>query len=494
MYHLNGSNSREQLVTRENSAFVLASACYLELQELVEYCTKFILDGLKAESVYAILLQLDRLYPNANTSLKSSFDTQHRYHELLCQSYETLEMSVLSFVYQLLSAIGFESCCYYKSNPNKATMESVFPWKSAEYFVSGMPLPWIKKIMSFDMLCLESEFARYNALKCIFAYRDEMNEMKLEQESIKTLKESYSDDSGELDAQEDDEKDLSDATKVSYAKYFEGMLESVLPTRKKRKLDDLNGDAIVQNSKVVQKTEFYVPPNSAYRICEESKTEESVKRELFQNTITYTYMSFQELLKCKQDDIVLESTILSSFWEQAEMIHSIDSKKSISDFRFAVHFSSLSQLFADDHEKQLDKMVCSDPVYCAGTQYRVLLSREDAKNHKDEIRPVICLDDDVSQQSDPTEPCVRVLLQRTRSATNVESNQSSLCYSIYGFDRSSFMKGQLQRQRFTEPWTVCNSNGSGYANPIPSSLFQESKKRVKQSIDLWMMFVIKFTR
>jgi hypothetical protein len=221
-----------------------------------------------------------------------------------------------------------------------------------------------------------------------------------------------------------------------------------------------------------------------------------------------TLVTFSQLQQCKTDGIVSPITILKSYWDQAELIHGTleESAGLIPNFRFAVRFAALGDLLIENKhtssndDKKKDKTICSEPVMCAGIQYRVLLCREDDKNGANVNSPAVADDEDSevsivaldSAASEPSSPAIRALLQRTRSpgASSVSLAKSAISYSIYAFDKASFMKGKRNDSSFFEPITVCDFSGGGYAKSI-SLPFSEDRKKQKEC-NLWMMVVIKF--
>jgi hypothetical protein len=127
----------------------------------------------------------------------------------------------------LVSAIGFESSSDKESRllDNEGKSRIISTWTSAEHLLASMPLRWSQKILSADALCIDSEFTRYQTLKLMFEYREEIRQIKLEkasEESDSTLPSALEDASSAADQEET----------LNYSSYFGSLMGS---SRKKRK-------------------------------------------------------------------------------------------------------------------------------------------------------------------------------------------------------------------------------------------------------------------
>lgn len=514
MYDLHSSTVRESLINPVNASFVLAAACFFEMTDLADFCIDYILTGMNPDTISKFIDQLDRLCLLDTHATKASLDQEHQYGGLIREHHKILEKSCLSYLYQLVSALGFESTLKDNAGPmvnkRKDPVAPLYKWKSAEHFLATLPLGWIKKITDSDTLCLESEYARYISLKLIFEYRIQRFD-EIKQEDAESNKDPFED---VMDSPSEYASESGLPRDESYSGFLGSMLGNVLPSStKKRKRDTALREDILKTQTLEKLSTPLKRPasRSASRVFYDY--ENGIKLELFTSNIIYTHMTFHQLQVVKKDGIVPEEVLLMSLWDQTEFLHSLDpnSSKKVPRFRFAVRFTNLQDLFpttTGDDKKSGDKSIFSEPIMCAGAQYRVILCREETKAIPERSAPIQVEDDQTeSALSDAApkggKPVIKALLQRTRAASASTSTQAriEIAYSVYAFDRSAFMKGRIQDTSFFDPLTVCGFDGGGQAKALPLSMVHpdESSSRKSKSkdlwashVDLWLMVIIQF--
>nr|KAJ3422832.1 hypothetical protein HK105_006128 [Polyrhizophydium stewartii] len=262
-------------------------------------------------------------------------------------------------------------------------------------------------------------------------------------------------------------------------------------------------------------------------------------KQIFEKSINFTYMTFPQLEAIKSDGIVPTNLVLESHWLQAELsnpqaaarlrykppsqrsqrsasrAHTGASGSSLPPFRFAVRFDNVREQFAahqhlmtrgvsgggsqdDDDESAAPNaahrplMIYSQPVVCAGTQYRLVLSyepcladsqgeltavdvtggsggRDPAAGRSGTASPSLAQLSPASRVSSASggtarshvAPGITALIQRSRPATPQER---PIAYRIYAFDHREHTL-ETGASAF-EPLTVCDFEGNGHARPL----------------------------
>jgi hypothetical protein len=434
------------LISTENALLVLSFACFLELNDLADYCSDLILTRMNAATIHVMILSIDRL---ASQNIQTAYGDAHAYNSLLASHHDNLENCCLSYVLQLTCAIGFESTKTYADSEPKIFIPGS-QWKSAELLLASLSTSWIKKVLEYHTISIESEFARYSTIKRIFEYKEGELPVKDEEENEHIVKESDDSQCGE-------DKESQN--------YISNILDSVLPSQKKRKRS------------------YSVDKNGEF---------EADKCLILKNSVNYIHMSFSDLRTCRNDSLVPEETVLKSFWKQAELVNGIGvPRMHVQPFRFSVRFLETGGLF---DESKPEKTFSSDPIQCAGAQYRVILCKSDNQSTPENLEDCIVVEDVQIRSSKMN---IKVLLQRTRSSSNnLHKDKFEISYKLYCFDRHAFIKGKIQDAAFFEPITVCNFDGSGVAKPLPNGMIhmeESQKKKAKNpSCDFWVSVIIHF--
>lgn len=438
------------MINTENAVLVLAFACFLELQDLADFCSDLILTRMNAATIHAMVLSIDRL---ASRNIKTGYGDSHAYNSLLASHHDSLEKCCISYLLQLTCAIGFESTTKYVDSEPKSFIPGS-QWKSAEILLASLSTSWIRKVLEYHTICIESEFARYCTIKRIFEYKEVGLPVKDEENNGNSTNESET---------------VQTMEQSDSHTYINNILDSVLPSQKKRKrsnsMDDFEQD---DNKNLILKS-----------------------------SVNYIHMSFSDLTTCRNDQLIPEHTFLKSFWKQAELINGIGFPGiQIQEFRFSVRFWEIGGLLDDNKP---EKTFSSDPISCAGAQYRVILCRSDNQSTPENLEDCIVIEDtNASRTSNPRAKLnIKALLQRTRSSSNnMHKEKFEISYKLYCFDRNAFIKGKIQDAAFFEPITVCNVDGSGVAKPLPTSMLQaeesQKKKGKNPCCDFWVSVLIHF--
>ena len=439
---------RHNLINTENALWVLAFACFLELQELADFCSDIILTRMNAANIHSMILSVDRL---ASRNLPDG--DAPSYNTLLASHHDSLEKCCLSYLLQLTCAIGFESTIKYADTEPKSYVPGS-QWKSAEILLASLSTTWIKKVLAYHTICIESEFARYSTIKRIFEYKEGGIPVKDEE---KTDNENLIEPAKSTQACENSDNNT----------YITNIMESVMPSQKKRK--------------------------RSYSICDNNDCgQDGSRMMILKSSINYVHMSFEDLSICRNDQLIPDETILKSFWKQSELINGVGYPGAqIQEFRFSARFLDTGNLLNDNKP---EKTFSSDPISCAGAQYRVILCRSDNQSTPENLEDCIVIENDKIPQSSRTgksKMIIKALLQRTRSASNnLHKDKYNISYKLYCFDRNAFIKGKIQDAAFFEPVTVCNFDGSGIAKPLPTSMIQPDESLKKKGKDLNCDFLV----
>jgi hypothetical protein len=263
-----------------------------------------------------------------------------------------------------------------------------------------------------------------------------------------TLEAQKSPECGNDEDNESSDKESIENTPPKVQSYFSALFSGIM--HKKRKLDELDQDVKSPSVKFAIKSRPIRPlPQKRH-----SESFAQVKwQQIFEKCPVYTYMTFPQLETVKNDGIVPSSTVLSSYWLQAEL--ATNPSIGIPKFRFACKFLDVSTHFLEDGAPDM----YSEPVSCAGIQYRILISREDR--------------------------CLKALLQRSKG-----HDAYGVQYSIYLVDHRAPMDTEYLL-RFLDPITTCDKSGSGHAYGI--ELEKCVKHEKEQFLDeVWLIAVVSF--
>lgn len=229
------------------------------------------------------------------------------------------------------------------------------------------------------------------------------------------------------------------------------------------------------------------------------------------SNIIYTFMTFSQLEAVKRDAIVPGPIVLQSYWQQQELANPIQIsdkmsklKKSVAaldmaevilvengsivdpaglatigisteivpvmetpPFRFAAKFTGITEtlISTSSGTSTTPISVYSDPVMCAGVQYRLLLtiSEQDGAGMARESKTA------------------KALLQRSKG-----TNMPDMTYSIYLIDyRFSMDADSLAAMQ--KPVTKCDSGGNGYAKDILAGVEDHGIKHALFVDELWLI-------
>jgi hypothetical protein len=387
LYHSSRSNIKSQDILK-----ALDVACYLELHDLAYFCYDFILTKLqKLEDIILYCSQLqkgnitEKYYSRLNQAILGTL----LYCSSICSNKQVDEMTI-------------EECPVHPDTP-------------LSLFLAQLPLVWIEKVMKSDLLCVACEFDRYSLVKQILRLRQSRPVQVILEHS-----ESESESESEKELENVKESVVSGVAKKVYS-----LFDGLIPRPKKRKLEDSDDETVA--SPVIERIIKPLPNRP---------TLPQTISSIYEFGIIYTYMTFPQLGVVKKDEIVPLHLALESYWLQAEL-GTNDHGKELPPFRFAYCFTNVTKYFEQDQS-----VMTSDPVMCAGVQYRLLLCKENNE--------------------------IKALLQKSKGKGPLVS------YSIYAFDhRCELEKHQVVR--FTQPVTTVK-NGQGFANPLTNSIKTEQDR------------------
>jgi hypothetical protein len=383
LYHTSRSNIRN-----ENIFQVLDAACFLELHELSYFCYDFILTKLtKLETIQLFCSQIHQ----GNNNITEKYATR-------------LNQALLGTLLYCCSV------CSSEVVEEMSEIDSVCPDTPLCLFLANLPLIWIEKVMKSDMLCIPCEFDRYVLMKQILWLRQSR---PVEAVTV------------ELPAQK------KDNVVTGVAKKVYSLFDGLIPRAKKRKLEESDEETV--SSPVCAKRAIKPLPNRP--------TLPQTISNIYESGIIYTYMTFPQLGIVKKDEIVPLHLALESYWLQAEL-GTNEHGKELPPLRFAYCFSSVSKYF----ENQENTVMTSDPVICAGVQYRLLLCKDKEKNE------------------------IKALLQKSKG------KGPSVAYSIYAFDNRALLE-KHQVIQLVQPITTV-TNGEGFANPLLQNPFKTEQDRI----------------
>ncbi|EGF84429.1 hypothetical protein BATDEDRAFT_34299 [Batrachochytrium dendrobatidis JAM81] len=280
-----------------------------------------------------------------------------------------------------------------------------------------------------------------------------------------------------------------------------------------------------------------------------------IVKEIFEHSITYTYMTFPQLEVVKRDGIVPTNIVLESHWLQAELSNPTSSLKSRSrssslvqsstdmsmpististagfgqstnsshkklpPFRFGVRFDNIRDQFAAHRHLMTGAagdsdvsplMIYSQSVVCAGTQYRLVLSYEfnctsdlsvsatsnSISGLQANAEAPLNASDATSMQNNVdgvAQYGAKALLQRSRTSTSgVQSSCQSISYRVYAFDHMAPVK--LDDIDMFEPITKCDFSGNGHARSLNIDHWENNRfDHTDDGHDsIWLVAVIEF--
>ncbi|KAJ3326753.1 hypothetical protein HDU76_012675 [Blyttiomyces sp. JEL0837] len=538
---------RSQIITWQNVMSILAAACFLELSDLATYCSDFALQSLNKENVMHYAFELENLrVPQVQVRLAlTPYGADHAYLKMLRIHHNDLQSAVLLYMCQLVN-----------------TTVSLGSEQEVEELFNQMPIRWLKKVVECDGLAVADEFERYTLLKKVTVSRrkhlrangradgDNMIPSMGGRSNVSRLFESiissvagakrprgsdgelpaskslnHSPARGMLGAGERDEKaaqvQFSDSQPAANSsRFFTQSSQSGVSTPTDQNLRSIPG-----------LSNLYGDLGRPLNDIEEH--EDTVIASVFKNGITYTFMTFAQLEKVKMDKIVPDSSVMQSFWMQAELANRIgsphqgtiaprpsemgsqsimtsDMLASMGNFKFAVRFRNVRNFFKVHPTRtwenvtmaEKDKMMPSDPVKCAGADFRLLLAlaaedsisanptNQGGNASQETTESQKTSNADASQKSvagafplrtaslkqngsKKTRLALKAHLQRLRSNNSGGPSTSknlpkTPSYSLYVFDIGKFKTDTSQQwKEYKNPVTTCDFEGVGHVRPFP---------------------------
>ncbi|KAJ3284896.1 hypothetical protein HDU79_007758 [Rhizoclosmatium sp. JEL0117] len=520
---------RSALITEQNVFSILLAACFIQTQELMSYCTSTILSTLSKVNIAFFTSQMDAVLSTTNTRIVN-VSSNREFLRLRNISRELLLPHIESFLCHTVNT-GIAVCAEIVDT------EPPRPLSSASHnelyaLLSDLPLSWFKFIIESPFLCVPDEFSRYQLLKraAIYRWRKSYMSVSSTEESSKrglqlpakkmstffnslftntTGSPSKCDPSPSIAT---NSPQIPSSLRGSVASFESSIFGSVAPSTTSPHLHPSTTSILSRLVNLYGQEYLRVAADA-------SRDEETCTLSLFESAIVYTYMPFAHLERVKQDRIVSDSAVLTSFWIQAELINRFTtpfqngsgSGLSLGPFRFSVRFPGVVGWVLDNLEavERGEKVVTAGTgVKCAGVDYRVLLTVEiDEKYQKDSqgdkgnagvskvgMQPPSLfrmnrsksLDDlkgrtvDLQELKKGIEEdlltkkyILKATLQRNRTAHGMSavsspsgpSQRSSqvspqpISYAIYAFDPQAFQNGTSLVQK---PVTTCEFDGTGY--------------------------------
>jgi hypothetical protein len=394
------------MITPDNVVPILNGACYLESEELAEFCRRSIIAFLRVGTILPILGALDAADPGngprwgAWTNLAG-----HRYPVLLHQVITSLRGTMVHFLVRLL--VSYYLTDYLRLDCQEAEAGEV------DRVVEQLPLHWIHAALSSDALCAKDEFERYELAKTVFGVRRlDLTRISLEQGQATPAARAVHPTNSPA------------ATASATARnFFATFLDNVMPMRKKRKGPDVDGEEGASSAaesptlahaalpplatgikptatagffgtrKIKQpKSSWTSRPSVALASPASASATPATDAEVvggyFKRNIHYCHMSFAQLDVVKRDAIVAESVVLECFWMQAELANrharralpsmspaASRSQVSFPPFRFSGRFSNVDSWVAGlSGDGGPGEFMHSAPILCAGVQYRLSIT------------------------------------------------------------------------------------------------------------------------
>ncbi|KNC97252.1 uncharacterized protein SPPG_07639 [Spizellomyces punctatus DAOM BR117] len=151
--------SQRASITPLNVLSILPAACFFELHSLKSYCVNTILTTLSTDTIVTYATQLERLRPHG--VLSSPYGHKHAYGRLFAECHRKLSEAVLGFL------CGVVNVGLAKEIPDSEKGHAM----SAEQVLTRLPLCWVRRVLESDLLCVQSEFERYELVKRVVGSR-----------------------------------------------------------------------------------------------------------------------------------------------------------------------------------------------------------------------------------------------------------------------------------------------------------------------------------
>ncbi|KAJ3103748.1 hypothetical protein HDU96_009155 [Phlyctochytrium bullatum] len=502
---------RKKRVSTEIWMHVLATACFFEMEDLAAACSNFVITNLSEAKILDYARGFEILRPSGSIIRLTSYGPDHMYSNLLKKYTSELYSAILSYLCQTVNSSLSRSSDDERIN-----------------IFNKMPIWWLRRVIECDVLAVESEFERYTLLKSIVFARREWQRCpeyrrELEDESSKFPR-LFNVELGSM---------LSSLAGMKRKKLSNAASKTQGPTASVSKTpSDLEHRASVgglvgfypsaaeasnQGSSAHDKrarTASFPGLLNIYGALGGAQTEEEIEDDklimsMFESSIRYSYMTFLDLEKVKQDKIVPTAAVHESLWAQQEITEiASSSSKPSSDttsyqemtgkaevgraFRFAYRFRNVKYQF-DNIDVEIDartgqassvgeKCLFSNYVKFANDCYRICLSS-------------VLEADRNGAESTAGRRVLKAHLQRNaRVNPDCPAPSPCLSYHMFVFDVARFRKNHEQWKSFSKPLTARDFEGSGEIKPFeyPSNVDDVELRGAEGDGDVWVIVNIQY--
>ncbi|KAJ3394322.1 hypothetical protein HDU80_010571 [Chytriomyces hyalinus] len=158
----------------EKSVFhILAAACFLQTQDLISYCTRFILESVNPANIAFYASQMDSIVScpmSAQASLQGESGIMGEFARLLTAVRKNLKPKLESYLCQVVNvglseANAAESAVQKKESQSVNEAISYSSHQSIFMLLAACPISWFQTVVEADSLCIPDEFSRYLFLK-----------------------------------------------------------------------------------------------------------------------------------------------------------------------------------------------------------------------------------------------------------------------------------------------------------------------------------------
>ncbi|KAJ3240393.1 hypothetical protein HDU81_003792 [Chytriomyces hyalinus] len=158
----------------EKSVFhILAAACFLQTQDLISYCTRFILESVNPTNIAFYASQMDSIVScpmSAQASLQGETGIMGEFARLLAAVRKTLKPKLEAYLCQVVNvglseANAAESAVQKKESQSANETISYSSHQSIFMLLAACPISWFQNVVEADSLCIPDEFSRYLFLK-----------------------------------------------------------------------------------------------------------------------------------------------------------------------------------------------------------------------------------------------------------------------------------------------------------------------------------------
>ena len=458
----------------------LVTSCYLELQRSADHQVDQIIQMIGSKTVAKLISILDKTLTSDMKEKLAEIDDDEAVpfcgdsnifgYRMLKKCHGHIKQKCLMFLCQMVAQPTFDCMSF-----------------------ASLPMAWFQEIISSEKLVISSEYARYGLLKRILDLRDDCDassSIKVELENGGSFLGNLSDAISGVIGRKGKRK-----TDFSERELEGGGDDAENDTSRSMKRSKSNNSISSPKLRKSHSQGGFLTP--ATLVPSASLSADAAR--VFEKAAICTYMTFPQLDTIKKDGLISPNIILQSFWMQQELTHRCTSSSTevisvnhgghgpFPPFRFGARFRNVRRNLVGSMKQGMH----SDPVICAGVQYRAMLQLSDDGESKTKMLPSLSL---------------KALLQRTKNGNSPVAS-FKISYDIYKFD-STMMDGH-EWMKYGDSVTRCNENGDGYARifHIPKNLsareIEETesissdgigKEQVDESQedDLWLIVNINF--